>query len=150
MEINLKKVGSLDIEFLFELRNQVSTYRYSKDANPVAWEEHTSWIKPIVEGNSLKNLFVILVNKEKAGQVRVDLLGEEAEVHISLVPEFQGKGIAFTAIEQALIKINQEKGIRIFKAQTHQDNIPSQKLFIKLGFKLEGQEDIWKTYVKRN
>ena len=115
----------------------------------MAWEEHTSWIKPIVEGNSLKNLFVILVNKEKAGQVRVDLLGEEAEVHISLVPEFQGKGIAFTAIEQALIKINQEKGIRIFKAQTHQDNIPSQKLFIKLGFKLEGQEDIWKTYVKR-
>lgn len=149
MEISLKKADSLDIEFLFELRNQISTYRYSKNANPVNWEEHISWVKPILKGISPKNLFIILADKEKAGQVRVDLLGEEAEVHVSLMPDFQGKGIAFIAIEKALVKINQEKGIRIFKAQTHQDNIPSQKLFIKLGFELESQEDIWKTYVKR-
>lgn len=147
-KIFLRKADFSDIEFLFSLRNQPSTYQYAKNARPVEWSEHIGWITPIIKGNSSKNLFVIEFEGKKAGQARIDIAGEGAEVSISLLAEFQGKGIAAIALKMAMDKIAEEKGVKIFIAEIHQDNIPSQKLFEKLGFQFKNQEGVWKAYVK--
>lgn len=148
MEIKIRKAKEDDKMFLFDLRNQPSTYRYSKNANQVEWQEHIDWLEPILKGKTEKHLFVIDVDGEKAGQTRVDIEEQGAEVNISLMPEFQGRGVAFIAIEQVMEKISQEQGIKIFMAHIHRENIASQKLFEKLGFEFQNQDDVWKTYVK--
>ena len=146
MEIKLRKAKDEDITFLFDLRNQPSTYKYSKNNRLVEWQEHINWITPVIKGKTVKNLFVVEADGKKAGQTRIDINGGQAEVHISLMPEFQGKGIAALAIKMAMNKIKKEKKIKIFRAEIHQENIPSQKMFEKLGFQFQSQKDIWKKY----
>ena len=149
MRIKVRKVKKKDIEFLFELRNQPSTFQYSKNARPVGQQEHIDWITPILKGKTNKNLFVIEADRKRAGQVRLDIDEEKAMVNISLMPEFQGKGIGSIALQMAINKIARKKKVKSFLAEVHQENIASQKLFEKLGFVFQNQEGIWKTYVKR-
>ena len=151
MEIKIRKAEEGDIDFLFLLRNQPSTYQYAKNAKPVELPEHLAWVKPVIEGETEKNLFVLEVDGDKAGQVRIDVSEEQdqGEISISLMPAFQGKGIAKVALDIAMDKMKKERGIKLYTAQIHQDNIPSQKLFEKMGFEFKNQEDVWKTYVKR-
>ena len=147
MQIEIRKANENDSPFLFELRNQPSTYQYAKNPRLVEWQEHIDWLEPILKGETQRHLFIIEFDGQKAGQTRIDIEDKEAEVNISLMPEFQGQGIAFVAIEKAMEKISQEQGVKIFRAHVHQDNIASQKLFEKLGYQIETQEDVWIEYV---
>jgi|GEM_PF-1749281 len=146
MLIRLRKANKKDIAFLFRLRNQPSTFRYAKNPRPVERQEHINWATAVLEGKTNKNLFIIEVNKKRAGQIRMDIDKKEATVSISLMPEFQGRGIGFLALQMAIKKMRKEKNVQIFTAHIHQDNIPSQKLFTKLGFQLKKQKGVWKQY----
>ncbi len=150
MKIILKKADFTDMDFLFDLRNKDYVYKNSGTPKPVQWQEHMNWLEKVFSGEANKELFVIELNGERVGQVRFDIDSEnkQAVVNISLLKEFHGKGIAKEAIEQGVDKMTQEKEIKKFIAEIHQDNIASQKLFEKLGFVFQGQDDIWKTYVK--
>ena len=66
-----------------------------------------------------------------------------------MLKEFQGKGLASEAIKMAMNEVEKEKKIKVFKAEIHQDNIASQKLFEKLDFQFKSQEGIWIIYAKR-
>ena len=149
MNIKLKKADFEDIEFLWYLRNIPEYYRYYKQPKPVEWEEHINWVMPILLGVDKRDLFVVMVEDIKAGQVRVDYEVDSAEISISLVESFRGKGVGFTALEKAIEKAKKEKDVKTFRAYVHQDNIASQKLFEKLGYQNEMQDGIWIKYVKR-
>ncbi|MDD5433502.1 MAG: GNAT family N-acetyltransferase [Candidatus Pacebacteria bacterium] len=146
MKVKLRKADSSDIEFLWHLRNQPEVFKFFKNPKPVAFQEHLAWIMPILEGVSSKELFVIEVEGKQAGQVRMDIEGEEAQISVSLLPKFQGKGIAYVALKMMVEKMKKKKKIKILQAEIHQDNIASQKLFARLGFCLHKQEGEWQKY----
>ncbi|MDD4990292.1 MAG: GNAT family N-acetyltransferase [Candidatus Pacebacteria bacterium] len=149
MEVKLKKADKNDKQFLFGLRNKPYVYENSGTPRPVKWQEHTDWLEKVLSGEANKELFIIEFKEEPAGQIRFDFNNSKAIVNISLLKEFQNKGIAFSALQAGIEKMKEEKQIKTFIAEVYQDNIASQKLFEKLEFQFQSQKDVWKTYEKR-
>jgi len=149
MQIKIRKANENDSHFLFDLRNKNYVYNNSGTPRPVEWQEHISWLLKVLSGEANKELFIIEFEGKPAGQVRFDYNDSQATVNISLLKEFQGKGIAKRAIEEGMNKIVEKEKIKKFIAEIHQDNIASQKLFEKLGFEFKNQNDVWKNYEKR-
>jgi len=143
-KIILRKAGFSDIEFLWYLRNQPDVYKYSRENRPVSWEKHIQWILPIILGVSNKEIFVIQSQKVPIGQIRFDYKNhKEAEISISILKEFQGRGFATKVLGLAIKK---QKKVKLLTAEIHKSNLPSMKLFEKLGFKFLSKRGNWLKY----
>jgi len=148
MRFVLKKADFSDIEFLWYLRNQSETYRYSRQNQAVNWKEHIDWILPIVLGISNKELFIIKNLETPIGQIRFDRMkNKKAEISISILKEFQGKGFAAKSLSLAIKQGQKENKTKSLIAVIHKENLGSQKLFEKLDFKLKEKKQVWLKYV---
>jgi len=147
-EISLKKADSSDIKFLWYLRNRPETREYSFQTQEVAWPEHMNWIKPVLLGLTDKGLFMIKDNKTRIGQIRFDRLSDkEKRISISILKEFQGKGLATKSLKLAIKE--QKQGQRLI-AEINKNNVASIGLFEKLNFKLKGNKGEWLKYYLEN
>lgn len=144
---SLKKAGFLDIEFLWYLRCQPEIYQHFRSPKPVVFEEHLKWIVPVLLGFTNKELFVIQYLKKPVGQVRFDYENEEAEISISVLNNFQGKGIGSKSLKLGIDKIKKKKQVKALLAEIHKDNPSSKRLFEKMGFKLKTEEEVWLNYI---
>ena len=143
-EITLKKAEFLDIEFLWYLRNRKETKEFSMVSGKVKWDEHVNWILPILLGVSNKQVFIIKNLRTPIGQIRFDYKGrDEAEISISILKEFWGKGFALMAIVSGIKK---QKDIKRFTATIHKDNLPSANLFKKVNFVFQSSTGNWSRY----
>jgi len=144
--ISLRRASFSDIEFLWYLRNRPETQKYSHQRKGVDFSHHIEWIMPIILGISPKILFVIERNKKPIGQVRFDFIEKEKlKISISILKEFQGRGIGKESLSLAIKEIGKEAKEII--AEIYEENIPSLKLFEKLGFKFKKRKDNLLTYV---
>ncbi len=147
-KVSLKKANFSDIEFLWYLRNQPGTYKYSRQNRKVGWKEHIEWIMQIILGTSNKELFVIKNLKTPIGQIRFDWLNsEEVEISISILKEFQGKGFAAKSLDLAIKEIEKQKKAKKITAEIHKDNTSSIKLFERLNFKFKEKKGVWLKYI---
>jgi len=133
-DISIRKADESDIEFLFNLRNRPDVFKYFKSPRKVEYDEHVKWITPIINNQRPEvYLYVILCNNERVGQVRFDLLDKTAEISISVLLDYRGKGIADSALKQG-IDIMKEKGIEKVSAEVEKENLNSIKFFKRVGF----------------
>ena len=140
--VSLRKADFSDIEFLWYLRNQPDVYKYFRQARPVEWQEHILWITPVILGFSNKELFVIENSKKPVGQIRIDYLNpKEAEISISILKEFRGRGFAAAAVRLAAATTKKQGRKQRLTAEVHKKNIASQELFKKLNFKLKKEKE---------
>jgi len=146
--IIVRKATALDAKFLWVLRNNPTVYKFSRNSNPVEWDEHIDWLMPIIENRSNKRLFIIEVENEKAGQIRFDSMGNgEFEISISIAQNLRGRGVAKQGYLLALSLLKKERPVKKVIAEIHKDNEVSIKFFKKLGFGLKDQTDVWLTYI---
>ncbi|MBI2625290.1 MAG: GNAT family N-acetyltransferase [Candidatus Nealsonbacteria bacterium] len=149
-EVLIRKTNFFDIEFLWYLRNRPDVYKYSRNTRPVSWKEHIDFILPVVMGMTNKELFIIEKDKKPAGQIRFDYKkGKEAEISISLLREFRGRGMAQIAFKKAIALLKKNKKAKTILAQVHEKNKSSLKFFKKLGFKKKKKNGIWFEYFLR-
>jgi len=146
MKISLKKADFQDIEFLWYLRCQPEIYKHFRSPKPVVFEDHLKWIMPVLLGLTNKELFVVEYSKKPVGQVRFDYENEEAEISISVLNSFQGKGIGTGSLKLGIENMKKKKQVKTLLAEIHKDNPSSKRLFEKMGFKLKTKEDIWLNY----
>ncbi len=133
--ISLKKAGFSDIEFFWYLRNQSYIFKHFRKKGKISWPEHINWIMPIILGLSQKHLFSIKSGRQSVGQIRIDYKNNEAEISISVLKEFQGRGIATEALILGIRRIKKEKKIKKIIAEVYKNNSASVKLFEGFGFK---------------
>jgi RimJ/RimL family protein N-acetyltransferase len=136
-----------DIPFLWYLRNCPYIRKVSRNSKAIPLEEHIEWITPVFLGLTSKQLFIIEDRGTPAGYMRLDLLEKgKAEVSIALIKDFQGKGLGTKALKSALSEAKRQNATNVL-ATVHKDNVASQKLFEKLGFKKQGrQKSPWLKY----
>jgi len=147
MKIFLKKADFSNIEFLWYLRNQPDVYKYSRVNRAVSWEEHVNWIFPIILGISSRDLFVIKQGLLPIGQIRFDYLPDKkAEISIAILKEFRKKGVGQRSFKEALKLLKKTRRAEVILAEIQKDNIPSQKFFEKLNFKLKEKKVKWLEY----
>lgn len=147
MNVEIKKAVKEDIDFLFYLRNQPGIYKYFKNPYQVKHKEHINWIMPILKGER-KNIFLYLIYYEgkKAGQLRFNLEDKKtAEVSISLMKEYFGKGIAKQVINLGIEKMK-DKGIEKIVAEIKKENNQSIRFFKKYGFKKFEENQQYRKY----
>lgn len=134
--LELRKVTEEDKDIILEWRNNPEVYRYALNSTPVARENHDSWFAKVLV-NPECFFYMGLSNGVKCGTVRYDLLLNkvEAEVSISLAPEFWGKGIGYELIRLGESRLKKESQVKIIHATVLNENIGSMKLFEKSEFR---------------
>ena len=70
---------------------------------------------------------------------------KEVEISISILKEFQGKGLASKSLDLAIRQVKKEKKISSLIATVHKENLASRKLFEKLNFQLK-EKNQWLKY----
>ena len=130
-----------DALVLFQWKNDPETIANSITKRGVTMEEHMNWLQKVTD-NPNRQLFVFEINGEPVGQLRLDIEGSAAEISYGLASEYRGKGLGRVLLEQAEAKAD-ELGIEELTAEVLSHNVASQRLFKKLGFEEEQQEEIY-------
>ncbi|HAT1970569.1 TPA: GNAT family N-acetyltransferase [Legionella pneumophila] len=138
MEIILRAATINDASNLFEWRNALETRRYSSNPNPIEIADHLRWLQhSLVLPN--RRLLIAEHQNNPIGVLRfdIDVLLEQAEVSIYLVPGLAGKGWGTKILESGTEWIkNNLPQIKNLVAKILADNVSSQRAFEKAGFNL--------------
>nr|MBA3704600.1 GNAT family N-acetyltransferase [Bacteroidota bacterium] len=139
---DLEKERGLTIR-LAEQKDVLTYFKWVNDSNvrinsirssTISMKDHKTWFHSKLKNkNSL--LYLISKNGIPLGQVRFDKEKSSAEIDYSIGKAYRGKGygeiILKNAIKEYFIKFPKDKII----AKAKESNIPSNRVFKKLGFK---------------
>lgn len=133
--LKIRKVMHSDCEILFQWRNNPAIYKYALNPKAVEHAEHIAWFEMALK-NSKCFFYLGLIDNSPCGSIRYQLNDDlnEAEVSISIAPEFWGKGIAYKMMDIAEKELIKEVAVNIIHATVLNENEASMKLFNKAGF----------------
>jgi len=133
--ITLRKANWSDVGFYLLLRNDITVRNSSFNKNLVDFGVHNNWFKNKLRDSS-SFLYVVETVHKRAGQIRFDIENNQAEVHISILPEFRGRGTAVLALKKACRLIfSKNPGTNLITAHIKLNNSASRKSFLNAGFK---------------
>ena len=134
--VSLRRPGREDAGLLLAWQNDPASRRYSRNPNIPEPEEHAAWFdERLALGSCILNL--VYVGDVPAGILRLDRfsVGSDGyEVSILIAPEFQGRGIARSALFQA----THIAGSYPIHAWVADDNMASHALFQSAGYQPTG------------
>ena len=137
--INARLADEHDIKDIFDWRNDKNTRLQSHNSKEIFWEDHENWYK-----NSLKdkNIHMLIceesMDKSKIGIVRFDIQNDFSIVSINLSPQMKGMGLGFLCLKNSILRFKKDfEHIKYLVAEIKIDNIPSIRIFEKVGFIFE-------------
>ena len=95
--------------------------------HPAQWDWYAMWIIENEDGIHVGDLCFKGVDD-----------GKNPEIGYGILDEFQGKGYATEAVKLALAWAFSHAGVAVVEAETDPDNIASQRVLAKCGFKPTG------------
>ena len=139
----LRPAKKTDCDLLFRWANDETNRNNSFSKEKIKYVDHRKWFN-----NKLKDarchIYILEQNGVEIGQVRLDGV-EEAEIDYFISPAFRGQGLAKRMLLLVEKKVkNSNFGIKMLVAHVLNYNIPSRKVFHKLGY----QEKITALYVE--
>ena len=143
--IYLREATINDELLVFEWRNIDSLVALSSKQKKVTLQEHQQWFKKKIADLNCK-LLIIQLKNENIGLIRIESEQGECEITIYLIPGYEGQGFGHTALSQAID--NCTLNCKSYLAKVQSKNIPSQKLFQKLGFSEASENDAFILYNK--
>lgn len=121
-----KKADDNLCTFIWKLKNDKETNKYSLNPGRISYLNHKEWFK------KNKHKIKILFNSgEPIGQLRFDIENNEGFIDYSVEKRQRGKGYGYNLIKDSLKKI---KKLKCINAIVHKNNIPSINIFQKLNF----------------
>ena len=145
--IFLRDATNNDELMIFEWRNIDSLIALSSEKKKVTLKEHQQWFKKKIVDLNCK-LLIIQLKNIRIGLIRLELKKEECKITIYLIPGYEGRGYGFMALSQAMDNCIYD--CDSYLAEVQSMNIPSQKLFQKLGFFKVSEDDAFILYNKNN
>lgn len=143
--IGIREATLEDAAPLHQWRNHDAIRRVSRNAEPIAWEDHLAWFKSVMDD---PRRFVLIGEQDgkSVGVVRFDVADSEAEVSIYLVPDLLESGIGgdLLAAAESWLLAKHAVGINSINAHVMGRNEPSHGLFRSSGYTLRSS-----TYTKR-
>ena len=128
---------------IWEWRNDSQTRVMSRNSDLISWEKHSQWFLNSIE-NSQRYIYFLENSGLPFGIARFDLIDLEIssfEISIIVAPVFRGKNLAHLLLHESLVTFNCDiPGDKLIIADVKVDNLRSNLLFSKYGFKLI-QED---------
>ncbi|MDP3741947.1 MAG: GNAT family N-acetyltransferase [Candidatus Micrarchaeota archaeon] len=127
----LRKLTKDDLALVYAWRNDPLIRRFMFNSKKISKAEHMRyWQKRLRKGNC----YVISTSSRPFGFAKFDKFAEGYDIGIYIDPTEQGKGYGALALK-ALKKIAISSGFKPLFARIKLNNLASQKIFKKNGFK---------------
>lgn len=141
-KLALRLATSKDCQLLWKWSNEPVVRAASFNTEPISWEEHIKWFNSKL--NNPAWYCYILYNEKglPIGQVRVDTMGYEAEISISISSDFHSHGYGAEAIHLASMQLFRETAVKRINAYIKSENTASIIAFTKANYKERGVEII--------
>lgn len=133
----LREATADDSALLLEWRNAGREFAF--DSRVIPPEEHQRWFD---NPPPTRHIFIAEEKGVPVGQVRFDEAVSGIEVDVFVAEPHRGKGIGKFLIVEGIRAI----GAGRFVAHVKPNNLPSQRLFLSCGFRLESDTDV-RTFV---
>lgn len=132
--IALRRAELSDARYVLDWRNHPRTREHIFNPAPIAWEEHLSWFKRVVE-DPASALLIGEIDGQPVGVLRFDPLGERVRISIYLDPERHGQGIGSALIDAGTRWLAAERPqVRQVIAEVMPSNTASRKVFAEAGY----------------
>ena len=137
----LREAVPSDCRLLYDWRMDPVTRAGSFGHDTFPYEEHEEWFRKLMADPCRKQFILLrLPAATPAAQLRLDLLGQEAEISYSVAASERGKGLGTLLIQMAVSHARNVSGIRTLTAEVLPDNTASRRIFEKCGFHLSGEK----------
>jgi len=136
MHLTYRFATENDVLLFYQWFNDYEVRKNSYSGNPISLDQHSKWFKEKIND---KNVFLLLFldysnENYPVGQVRIERIGQEAIISISIDAEYRGKGLATDLLNDACLcyfdKYPKDKIIAYIK----KDNKASIRAFCKASF----------------
>lgn len=137
--LKLRRATFDDCHLLWEWANEPAVRAASFSTGFIPWEEHVNWLRRKVSEPDCHHYIIVLSGNDcPVGQVRFDCMGNEAEIHVTVVSDLRGHGYGSQAILMASRHLFKETMITRIYANIKPDNSNSIHAFANAGFKVTG------------
>jgi UDP-2,4-diacetamido-2,4,6-trideoxy-beta-L-altropyranose hydrolase len=137
-QLLLRPACNEDIIFYYILANDPEVRKNSLNTSFITWTDHEEWFtKKLNDRNS--QLFVLEAAGLPVGQIRFDIVENDAHIDYSIAPFARGRGWGLHLISAGIDMIKQSKPLRLH-ADVKRRNDISSTIFLRMGF-LETSDD---------
>lgn len=140
--LNLRKVNEDDVNLLFNWVNDPVVRMYALNPEPIQWESHLDWFNQKLKSTDAAIYIAEGYGHYPIGQIRIEKEDDKWVIDYSIDKYFRGLGLGQKIVAE-MIRQNSSSN---FIAEVKAENIPSQKVFEKLGFVLEESSGKLKRY----
>lgn len=124
----------VDAELLWLWANDLETRQSAFNKSPISYADHIEWLKRKLASDATRT-WIFLDHGVPIGQVRFDIVGDVAEIDISVAPGHRGRGYGRAMLMDAVALLRAERGERIrLRALVLERNARSLRLFKACGF----------------
>lgn len=132
--LTCRAVGMEAAELLWRWANDPETRGNSFNKAPIPYAEHLAWVRARFESGTTR-WWIFSDEDGPVGQIRAELAGPVAELHIVVAPARRGRGCGKAMLTQAVGKLQQEFGPWVrMRASVLEGNPRSLRLFKACGF----------------
>jgi UDP-2,4-diacetamido-2,4,6-trideoxy-beta-L-altropyranose hydrolase len=140
----------IDARFLFDLANEPSVRSAGRHTQAISWDEHLVWLRH--HCNTPQSFLMIVETLEDGpvGQIRFHLRAEGVwEVGVSIQSRHRKTGWASTALSLAILELSAKTTVDSLHARIRSENQASQRLFARLGFTRDSENEGFETWIKQ-
>ena len=147
MPLTIRKAKIDDLLKIFEWANEKVVIQNSIErSKKVSINEHSKWFKRYIT-SKYNFIFIASLKNRRIGLVRVDHQKKEIFLSYLVDRKKRNKGFGYQMLSKIIKKFKNEK--RVFKARVKRDNVASNSIFIKLGFKIKYTNQNKNTFLYR-
>lgn len=138
IDLLCRRARMADADLLWWWANDPETRQNSFNKSPIAYHEHLAWL-----GRQFMSMppsiWIFSDGDSPVGQVRFELSGQVAEIHLSVAPECRGRSYGKAMLRRAIRLLREEKGADVrLRASVLDHNLSSLRLFKACGFQEVG------------
>mgnify|MGYP001027051961 CR=1 FL=1 len=129
--MNFKKINNLEESSnLYEMNNHKNARKYSFNQTKFTFEDHQKWLKKKIRSKK-NNFFVFKSGNITLGHIREEEKYKKKYLSWSIMPSKKFKGYGTKMLKKFL-----KKKKNTYYAFVHKNNLSSQKMSLKIGFKI--------------
>jgi len=139
--VTLRPATPEDCRQVWLWRNDEGTRAASFDTSPISFETHERWFHESLRHRD-RHVYIVLVDAQEAGVVRLDVADARGIVNIHLALEWRGRGVGprtLAALEDVAFG---SLHLTRMEAEVKAGNAASLAAFQKVGFTLVGGESV--------
>lgn len=130
----LRETTEDDADLLFEWTNDASVRENSFSTDEISYDEHIRWFHHMLADDTIRQ-YIYMHEGEPAGQIRITIDGQTAEIGYSICKEKRGMGLGKEMVALLAVKIEEDyPQVKKLKAKVKPDNMASRSIFLNSGY----------------